>query len=134
VTLPTTTANVTVITMPSVPAGSYVFMAKTSVVQTNDSGGSNSSSSIFTRCTLNGDPSTNVATDDYAVSEPGRGNASEVGRATLHTQLTMTLATPTSITLICRRGNSGGSGTVVARESKIIRIAVGSTSRTAVTG
>ena len=69
-------------------------MAKTTVVQTNDSGGSNSSSTIFTRCTLNGDPSTNVTTDDYAGTEPGRGDASEVGRATLHTQLTMNLAAP----------------------------------------
>ena len=123
--------------MANVPAGNYVFMAKTTVVQlVPDAGsGANSSATIFTRCTLNGNPDTNVDTDDYGESEPGRGAAAEVGRATIHTQVTLNLVATTSITLRCRyRNNGGGATSVVARESKIIRINVGATTRTAVTG
>jgi hypothetical protein len=131
VDLPNNT-NVTVITMPNVPAGSYVFIAKTTVVQTGAVGGALLNE--FTRCTLNGDPNSPSADDDYGETELGRGGAWEVGRATLQATVTIVLTTTTSITLQCRRNNTSAGGTpAVARESKIIRIEVGLATRTAVT-
>jgi hypothetical protein len=74
-------------------------MAKTTVVQTDTSGGTNVAD--FTRCTLNGDPNAPTSSDDYASTHLGRGNSWEVGRDTLHTQLTITLGATTSIPLCC---------------------------------
>jgi hypothetical protein len=109
-----------------------VIFAKTTVVQT-DSGGAGPNA--FTRCTLNGDPSTKTPTDDYAETELGRGDAAASGRATLATHVTISLGAPTSIALRCRRTNSSGSPkTAVARETKLIAINVGSITRTAVSG
>jgi hypothetical protein len=110
-----------------------VVFAKTTVVQTAGSGGA--STNAFTRCTLNGDPSTNTPTDDFAETELGRGDAPESGRATLATHVTISLSAPTSIALRCRRiNNSGSSRTAVARETKLIAIKVGSITRTSVSG
>ena len=114
-------------------AGTYVIFAKTTVVQTDSSGGAGSNA--FTRCTLQGDPSTNVATDDFAETELGRGDAAESGRATLQTTVTQTFASSGSILLRCRRiNNSGSARTAVARETKIVVIKVDTATRTAVTG
>jgi len=122
--------------MSAVPAGSYVFMAKTTVVQTGVSGGAggSGSSTIFTRCSLLGDPAAPNIADDYASTEVGRGDAWEVGRATLHTQTTQTLTAATDVTLRCRYGSNNNQA-VVARETKIIAIQLDTiTSRTAVGG
>jgi hypothetical protein len=121
-----------VATLTNLPAGDYVIMAKTSVVQTEPSGGA--ALNEFTRCTLNGDPANPSAEDDYASTELGRGNSYEVGRATLHTQLTIEFTTPTSITLRCRRNNTNNTTGAVARETKLIAIKVDAITRTAVTG
>jgi hypothetical protein len=119
--------------LSNLAAGSDVIVAKTTVVQTASSGGS--AANAFTRCTLNGDPSTNSASDDYAETELGRADAAESGRATLETQVTVSLAAPTSIALRCRRiNNSGSPRTAVARETKLIAIRVDSITRTAVSG
>jgi hypothetical protein len=127
VALPNNTP-VTVATLASLPAGSYVIFAKTTVVQTAPSGGGGTNA--FTRCTVNGDPSTNVTTDDYAEAELGRGAASEVGRATLATHVTLSLSSTGSVTLRCRVGdNSGASLAAVARESKLIAIKVDAVTR-----
>ena len=110
-----------------------MIFAKTTVVQTTSSGGAGPNA--FTRCTVNGDPSTNTATDDFAETELGRGDAAESGRATLATHVTISLSTPTSIALRCRRvNNSGSARTAVARETKLIAIEVGSITRPAVSG
>jgi hypothetical protein len=121
-----------VATLTNLPAGDYVIMAKTTVVQTVTSGGANVGE--FTRCTLNGDPVTPTAADDYASTELGYGNSYEVGRATLHTQLTIEFTTPASITLKCRRNNTNNSTGAVARETKLIAIKVDAITRSAVTG
>lgn len=82
-----------------------------------------------------GEPSTSTPTDDFAETELGRGDAAESGRATLATHVTISLSTPTSIALRCRRvNNSGSARTAVARETKLIAIKVGSITRTAVSG
>ena len=127
-------ANVTLATMTGVDAGTYVIMAKTTVVQTATSGGAGPIAP--TRCTLQGDPSTNVTTDDFAETELGRGDAAESGRATLQTTVTQTFASSgSSILLRCRRTNNSGSAkTAVARETKIVVIKVDTATRTAVTG
>ena len=128
----TDNANVTVATLSNLAAGSYIILAKTTVVQT---GSGSAGPNAFTRCTLNGDPSTNTATDDFAETELGRGDAAESGRATLATHVTISLSTPTSVALRCRRvNNSGSTRTAVARETKLIAIKVGSITRTAVSG
>jgi len=125
--------TVTVATLSSLAAGSYVIFAKTTVVQTEPSGGAGANA--YTRCTVNGDPSTNVATDDYGETELGRGDAFEVGRATLQTSVSLSLSTTGSVSLRCRRGNSSGSPrTAVARETKVIAIKVDSVTRSAVSG
>ena len=122
--------DVTVATLASLPAGSYVIFAKTTVMQTATSGGRGADQ--YTRCTLNGLPSANTITDDFAETELGRGNAYEVGRATLSTHVTLTLSTPTSVFLRCRRNAPAGSAyTSVARETKMIAIQLDSTSRAA---
>jgi hypothetical protein len=124
--------NVTIATLSGLGAGSYVIVAKTTVVQTGISGGGGTSS--YTRCTLNGDPSTNVVTDDYGETELGRGDAGESGRATLQANITLSLSATGSLSLRCRRINvSGSPRPAVARETKIIAIKVDSVSRTAVT-
>ena len=129
----TDNTNVTVATLSNLAAGSYVIFAKTTIVQTTSSGGAGPNA--FTRCTLNGEPSTNTPTDDFAETELGRGDAAESGRATLATHVTISLSTPTSIALRCRRvNNSGSARTAVARETKLIAIKVGSITRTAVSG
>ena len=121
----------TIATLPNVAPGAYLVFAKTTIVQsTGDSG-----ASAFARCTLNGDPTTNTATDDYAETEVGRGLAGEVGRATLATHVTTTLATTGSFALRCRRlDNSGPSDPVVVRETKIIAVKLNRATRTAVSG
>jgi hypothetical protein len=115
--------------MANVPAGSYVVSAKTTVVQTQVSGGA--AVNAYTRCTLDA----GGASTDYAETELGRGDAWEVGRATLHTQVLTTLAGTGTIVLRCRRlNNSGSPKTAVARQTKIIAVSVGEITRTAVTG
>jgi hypothetical protein len=109
-----------------------VIFAKITVVQTGSSGGGGPNS--FTRCTVNGEPSTNTPTDDYAEAEVGRGDASEVGRATLATHVTISLNAPMSISRCRHINNSGAPRTAVARETKLIAIKVGATTRTAVSG
>jgi hypothetical protein len=110
-----------------------VILAKTTVVQTASSGGA--AANAFTRCTLYGVPSSDSATDDYAETELGRGDAAESGRASLETHVTISLDVPTSIALRCRRiNNSGSARTAVARETKLIAIQVDSITRTAVSG
>lgn len=119
--------------MTNVDPGSYLIFAKTSIVQTSVSGGGGASA--YTRCTVEGDPTAPSSTDDSGETEIGRGDAWEVGRATLQANVTKALASTGSITLRCRYGNnSGSSRTVVARKTKIIALKVDTTSRTAVTG
>jgi hypothetical protein len=115
--------------MSNVPAGAYVVYAKTTVVQTAVSGGA--AVNAYTRCTLNaGGPST-----DYAETELGRGDAWEVGRATLQAHVLTTFSSTGTIVLRCRRlNNSGTPRTAVARQTKIIAVEVGGIARTAVTG
>ncbi len=140
VTLPSAT-TVTLATMANVAPGAYVVMAKTTLVQTitaQSGGGTN----LPARCTLNGDPVSNTATDDWAEVELGRGEDNEIGfsetgRATLHTQVTTNLGATGSFVLRCRNtevafGNPNEP--VVARETKIIAIKVDTASRTAVSG
>src|SRR5918992_823934 len=112
--------EVTVATMSNVPAGAYVVYAKTTVVQTAVSGGA--AVNAYTRCTLNaGGPST-----DYAETELGRGDAWEVGRATLQAHVLTTFSSTGTIVLRCRRlNNSGTPRTAVARQTKIIAVEVG---------
>jgi hypothetical protein len=121
--------DVTVATMANVAAGSYVVSAKTTVVQVHGSGGAAANGD--TRCTLDA----GGASTDYAETELGRGDAWEVGRATLHTQVLTTFAGTGAIVLRCRRiNNSGSPKTAVARQTKIIAVSVGEITRTAVTG
>lgn len=139
VVLPTGT-SVTVATMANVSPGTYLVMAKTTLVQTfiTGVGGPNASA----RCTVNGDPATNTTTDDYGETELGRGReaelgSSEVGRATVHTQVTTNLAATGSFTLRCRNveiTSGDPNDPVVARETKIIAIKLGSATRTPVVG
>jgi hypothetical protein len=128
----TSNSNITVATLSNLAPGSYLLIAKTTVVLTGTSGNKDTG----TRCTVNGDPDTTTISDDYAETELGRqggnGDNEIVGRATLQTQVTIDLASTTSITLKCRR--NGGTGTAVARESKVIAIGLGSVTRTAVSG
>jgi hypothetical protein len=131
VLLPANT-NVVVATMAAVPPGSYVFMAKTTLVQGVPSGGASPDENTRTRCSLNGNPQTPTATDDFADSNIGRGDAEEVGRATLHTHVTANLASTTNVTLTCRHEQTNTDNRrVYALETKIIRIHVGTTTRTA---
>jgi len=126
---------VTIATMTNVAPGAYVVFAKTTMVQTSLAGDGGPGS--FARCTLNGDPTTNTATDDYAETEIGRGGDAQgdVGRATLETQVTTTLGATGSFTLRCRRtDNNGGGELVVARETKIIAVKLGTATRTPVSG
>jgi len=119
--------------MSDVEPGAYVVSAKTTLVQIEASDGTLSGPIDAARCTLNGDPSSNSATDDYAETELGRvDRGNETGRATLQTQVTLNLSSMGSLTLICRRGNTGY--THVARETKIIAVKLNSASRAAVTG
>ena len=119
----------TVATMSSVPAGSYVVYAKTTVVQTAVSGGA--AVNAYTRCTVDAGGSST----DYAETELGRGDAWEVGRATLQAQVLATFAGTGTIVLRCRRvNNSGSAKAAVARQTKIIAVSVGSITRTAVSG
>jgi hypothetical protein len=121
--------EVTVATMSNVAAGSYAVFAKTTVVQTAVSGGA--AVNAFTRCTLDaGGTST-----DYAETELGRGDAWEAGRATLQAHVLTTFGSTGTIVLRCRRiNNSGSPRAAVARQTKIIALALGSITRTAVTG
>jgi hypothetical protein len=115
--------------MANVPAGSYVVSAKTTVVQTQISGGA--AANAYTRCTLDA----GGASTDYAETELGRGDAWEVGRATLQANVLTTFASTGTIVLRCRRiNNSGSPKTAVARQTKIIAASVGNVTRTAVTG
>jgi hypothetical protein len=120
--------EVTVATMSNVPAGAYVVFAKTTLVQTGVSGGA--AVNAYTRCTLDaGGPST-----DYAETELGRGDAWEVGRATLQAHVLATFSSTGTIVLRCKRlNNSGTPKTAVARQTKIIAVGVAGIDRTAVT-
>jgi len=137
VPLDPTGGGLTVATMANVAPGSYLVSAKTTMVQTTPNG--EGGNGAFARCTLNGDSTTNTANDDYAETEIGRDQTdvkdNEVGRATLATQVTTTLTATGSFTFNCRRtDNSGAKETVVVRETKIIAIKVGTTTRTPVGG
>jgi len=121
--------------MTGVAPGAYVVFAKTTLVQTSPTGDGGAGS--FARCTLNGEPSTESVTDDYAETELGRGGDTQgdVGRATLATHVTTTLQATGSFTLSCRRtDNNGTNETVVGRETKIIAVKLGTATRTPVGG
>jgi len=133
VSLPADT-TVVVATMAGLPAGDYVLTAKTTVAQNEPRGGSEGVAE-FTRCTLNGSPTVNTATDDYAETEIGQGAPQEVGTATLQASVTLTLPATTSVTFQCRYNNNTSSARgVVAQETKIVAIQVGTVTRTAVSG
>ena len=116
----------TLATTASLPAGDYTVFAKTTVVQTStgETGGAALNDTV--RCTLNGDPSTNTATDDYAEVELGRGNhepdSGRTGRVTLQTMVTISLPAPATLDIKCRKNAAGE--TDVARETKIIAVQV----------
>jgi hypothetical protein len=90
--------------------------------------------SVDFRCTLNGDPAANAASDDSASAEMG----SYRGLATLSTELTVTLTANATIALRCRGSNVQSFGddnspnlNVVARETKIVATPLSSTTRVA---
>jgi len=118
--------------MKGVEPGAYLVFAKTTLVDSSASGDDGTIDAA--RCTLNGDPATNSATDDYAETELGRENinGNETGRATLQTQVTLNLSSAGSFTLICRQADT--DDTHVARETKIIAVKLDSASRAAVSG
>jgi hypothetical protein len=115
--------------MSNVAPGAYLVSAKTTVVQTAVAGGA--AANAYTRCTLDAGGSNT----DYSETELGRGDAWEVGRATMQAQVLTSFAGTGSIVLRCRRiNNSGSDRAAVARQTKIIAVSVGSVTRTAVTG
>jgi hypothetical protein len=110
--------------------GTYMLDAKTTIAKVSGSG------SVDFRCTLNGDPASNVATDDSASAEIG----SYRGLATLSAQLTISVAANTTVVLRCRGSNlrnfdyeDGASGPLVvaARETKILASPLSATNRVA---
>ena len=110
--------DVTLATMSNVPAGSYVVIAKTVIVQL--SGGAGGAPPMT--CTLDaGNGNTDTAETHLKAS-----------LATLHLELVASLPAPGPIVLRCTRDTD--PGTYVARETKIIALQVTSATSAAVTG
>jgi hypothetical protein len=118
-------STVTVATLADVEPGAYLLFAKTTIVaDTSEDAGSGT-----VRCSLNGDPAAGSPGDDTAETRYGRGDQS----ATLALHLTEAYADSDTVRLHCRRTGSG-SGAVSARETKLIVVPVGSTTRVEVSG
>jgi len=123
-------STVTVATLNNLPAGSYLVLAKTTVVETDSSGGHGG----VARCTVNGDPTANTPSDDYAETELGRGGNGAADRAPLPTQVTIDLASAGAVVLRCRWNDDKRSSPALARETKVTAVRVGSATRTPVSG
>ncbi len=125
-------STVTVATLDDVEPAAYLIFAKTTVeAETGadgDDGGGGGGGSV--RCSLNGDPAANAAGDDTAQTRYGPGDET----ATLATQVTEAYSQTGSARLRCRRTSPSGSGAVAARETKIILVPIGSTTRVEVEG
>jgi hypothetical protein len=121
-TTPTTVAT----TAPNnLPAGDYKFDAKTTIDQTDASGGQAAPGS--TVCTLNAAGNT-----DSAETAIGRGDAWEVDRATLNATVTATLPAATAVTYVCQRNGTNFPANE-ARQTRIIAIKVDTVTRTPLT-
>ncbi len=110
----------TVATMANVAAGAYMVTAKTTLVQTDNDSGIGA-----VVCTLDAGGVT-----DTAEAEIGSGDGG-AKRATLHLQVTKSLASTGSLVIRC---NSAADFQVVARHTTIVAIKVGAVTRTAVSG
>jgi hypothetical protein len=113
--------TVTVATFEDVEPGTYLIFAKTTV----EAGTAGAEDGGSVRCSLNGVPTANTTSDDTAETEYGRRNET----ATLATQITQAYSQTGSARLRCLRTSSSGKGDVVARETKIILVPIGSTTR-----
>jgi hypothetical protein len=108
----------TVATMASVPAGSYVFVAKTTLV--SDTG----SDSANVVCTL--DAGGTVDTSELRMVQ-----LSVAARGTVEMQLVKTFASTGNAVVRCQ---SDASFTIVARHTTIVAMKVDTVTRTAVSG
>jgi hypothetical protein len=111
--------NQTIATMSSIPAGSYVFTAKTTII--SDTGASDEAAIT---CTLDAGGTTD--TSEYRVVR-----LTTPARAALHLQLVKTFAGTGSAVIRC---NSDAPFAVSARHTTIIAIKVDAVTRTAVNG
>lgn len=112
--------NQTVATMSSIPAGSYMFTAKTTLV--SDTGSAEAEAAVT--CTL--DAGGTIDTSEYRLVQlttPARG--------IVQMQLVKTFAAPGTAVLRCQ---SDASFSIVARHTTIIAVKVDTTTRTAVSG
>jgi hypothetical protein len=116
-----------VATLEDVEPGAYLIFAKTTVEAETANGTGHAGSVV---CSLNGDPSSSTSSDDTAETRYERGNET----ATLALQFTEAYARNGSVRLRCRRTSSSGSRAVAARETKIILVPIGSTTRVEVEG
>ena len=110
--------NQTVATMSGIPAGSYVFTAKTTLVS------STGAAEGLVVCTLDAGGTTDT-------SEIRLVQLSTAARGIVQLQLVKTFAAPGSAVLRC---NSDATFSITARHSTIIAIEVDTTTRTAVSG
>ena len=108
--------NQTVATMSSIPAGSYVFTAKTTLVS------STGAAEGLVACTLDAGGTTD--TSEIRLVQPGTG-----ARDSVQMQLVKTFAATGSAVVRCN-----SEATISARHTTIIAIRVDTTTRTAVSG
>jgi len=105
--------------MAAIPAGSYVFTAKTTIFSPDTGGGE-----AAVTCTLDAGGTTDVS--EYRVVQ-----VSTPARGVVQMQLVKTFAAPGTAVVRCQ---SDGSFTVSARHTTIIAIKVDAVTRTAVSG
>jgi hypothetical protein len=112
--------TVEVASSDDVESGAYLIFAKTTIEAETANGTGHSGSVV---CSLNEDPSSSDSSDDTAETRYERGNET----ATLALQVTAADASDGTARLRCRRTSSSGSRAVVARDTKIILVPIGST-------
>ncbi len=110
--------NQPVVTMAAIPAGAYMFTAKTTLVSDTGSDAAN------VVCTLDAGGTTDS-------SELRMVQLAVAARGTLQMQLVKSFAAPGTAVLRC---NSDASFSVLARNTSIIAVKVDTVTRTAVTG
>jgi hypothetical protein len=110
--------NQTVATMASIPAGSYVFTAKTTLVSDTGSDAAN------VVCTLDAGGTTDT-------SELRMVQLAVAARGSVQMQLVKTFAAPGTAVIRC---DSDAAFSVLARHTSIVATKVDTVTRTAVTG
>ena len=110
----------TVATMASIPAGAYLFVAKTTIVASGVTGFNTGT----VTCTLDAGGTTDT-------SEHQVGEKDGASRGTLHLQLVKSFASTGTAVIRCL---SDAGFNVLARHTTIVAVKVDTVSRTAVTG